>query len=274
MPAVVGAMLALGALCACGATSPRWDAGRAKTLVPMPIPHDLQGDVERAQRLGSTLFSIQTAANYGAEFLADRGRSADGIGAWLVVPKEDSATLYFADRGPRPRIVYQIGMAPGRTPNIANETPEGQEAERLTRMFVAQDVALRSLPAPLVRYDRIAIDGGESGEDGILVYVLNEDADPTRIVFGPHYRVLVDWSARSVVRVTRLTSSHETSPPRESATGDAPEPITVDDDAVDSPPEVYFLESLRHGGAQLVVNTARGVWAISGTEVRYSIWAP
>lgn len=242
-----------------------------QTLDP---PADLWEEVSRSARIGQLLHEVVLAGDGAARAMPSVPGAASDTrlrGRMVVADGERWLVHYLGREGDvvGPLYTFAVPRGADTAELIANRSAEGPAPldDRETAMVRARATALAAdFRREVPMYDVVVLPGALRGVDGWLVYLLADTTDADEALVGGHARVEVDAVGGSVVTIAALSSGLSITPRRSRAL--ELEAVFAADPTAEVPAETHVLASCVNG-LPLYVATARGVWIVDRTAVRY-----
>lgn len=255
-------------------------AAALKPRQTLPIPADLQPEIDKARALGAAIYVQDSASAIATDVLiANLGSLEDKhIDGWVTIRDSDVGgrptgwwlvQFYDESRPPRVRYEVRVPMNPGKEPSFTRVDPPQAPRPGEMRLIEARQAAIHAVPPPSEPMNTVLLPAQPFGAEGFLIYLLAATTDPNVIVFGKHYRVRVGPDGRTVKDVAELSRSALKVDLRNqgsSKTSDRRIPPVVKHTVSDWPSEAYVFASLFHR-RPFIVTTARGVWWIEGDRI-------
>ena len=238
------------------------------------MPEDLRDSIQRAADLGRQLYALDTVAAIGTDVMLANVKDPVALGLVGYLPIRDGdddgapidsfSVIFFTGDDP-PRIALEVGVAPGRTPELRSFDPPKDMSEGVAMLARARRLALEALPERAQPLNPLVVPAEGIGETGILVYLLAGTQQPNVVVLGKHYRVRLSEDAASVQAMEPLSKS-VIELPTVSPEGTAVESLFVTHIVSDFPLETHVLASLQ-AKLPIYVATKRGLWRVAGAEI-------
>jgi hypothetical protein len=279
MNAVKGlvALLLAVTLPGCGGSGQPKTGGTSDTQA-LPIPKDLEGDIERSITIGRALYLQDKASAIGTDVLLSKIPEAEKQTLGGYVTLQDAGddgkptswwSVYFFTRDEPPRVAHRVHvpMERGNQPRDDAFLPPEDAPPGLAFLIRARQTAISVVHPTEQPMNPALVPGAAAGEDGVLVYLLAGTTRPRTAVLGKHYRVLVSSDGKTVQYVKPLSKSI-LELPIANPSGDRPEALAVTHLVSDYPLETHVLASLQHD-LPIYVATRRGIWAVNRDSVRF-----
>lgn len=237
------------------------------TAHALPIPEAQKPRITRVAQLGRDLFLHEKAAGQGVTALEAQVGKLDGkIVRGFVATREvdtsgkalDSFVVLFFTAGDEPQIRYRVRVYPDgdRRPDVESLDPPEPTNPRLMPLVRAR---IATMSATAKRATPVVLPSVLTGEEGVVVYIINHSDRADIAVMGPHQRIVLSADG------TQIKSTAGVGVASEEMVGADDWPIGVSHDG-DVPAETHVYLSLYHH-VRFFVATRNGRWHVDGDHI-------
>lgn len=246
----------------------------------VPIPEELRGAIEQAQRLGAAIYLQDVAAAIGTDVARAHLRPQDSrsVAGYVTVfdaatdPPTDARFVFFFTATDPPELICRVRVPlwPSGEPTFEAFAPRVAAAPGAQLLIRARRTAIVALGASAQPQNIVILPANLVGEDGILVYLLAGSPRNDVAVFGKHHRVLISPDGTAVTRFEPLSRT-AIEIPRQSPdmpAGSTLAGLWVTHLVTEWPLETHVFASLLYR-TQVFVGTARGQWCVDGDKISF-----
>lgn len=176
--------------------------------------------------------------------------------------------MFVSKDDPR-KIAYQVRVfaRPGRRSEYEAFNPPKPALPGLVLRMQARQAAIKAVPDLVQPLNPVVLPAEIDDERGILVYLLAGTTKPNVVVFGRHYRVLVEEDG-STIKYVRPLSKSVLEMPVMPPSGSKSEALVVMHLVTEWPLETHVFASLLHK-LPIVVATSRGNWWVNADRIAF-----
>lgn len=242
---------------------------------PPKAPPECKDEVKQAVILGKALYQKDMLAAWATDamFREKILPNDKRIRGWVTLPVEEGWEVRFLGRDKDTLLLlYTVKFRkfPSRSAMVVRHEKPEMPAGDTRLMFRARNLASRSKKfKPFTdRYNTVVLPAKLIGTKGWLVYLLAASTKADEIVAGGHYRVLVSYSGKKVLKVEPLSKTFFViKKPEETEKKKLVGPY-MSHLVTDCPFEIHVFLSLLHK-TPLFVGTNTGAWQVNGEEINF-----
>jgi hypothetical protein len=233
------------------------------------VPADLRTAIERVQRVGRVLYSLDEPAALATDVALACGARKD-VRGYVALPAQGGGwEVVFVTRDAPVSIGYRVTLAPHAKPTCDKLDPPEPASEAYTRLFHARQAVIAAVGTFSQPINPVVFPATMVHEQGILVYLLAASSRDNTVVFGRHYRARTSDDGTKVLEVEPLSNSALELPLNpELPPGAVPVGLTVTQILTDYPVETHVFASMLHH-QPVYVGTSRGIWKVDGDRVSF-----
>ncbi len=235
----------------------------------LPIPEPLKPKIERVAQVGRDLYLQEKAAGLGVTAVEAQYGTLEGKGlrGYLAQRETDTSgrpldhfvvTFFTASEEPQVRYRVRVDPETGRDARVESLEPPEALNPRLLPLVRARITALAAAPAVKLATP-VVLPGSSTGEDDVVVYLLNHSERGDIAIMGPHRRIVLSADG------TQVKSTGTVGQAGEEMVGADDWPIGVSHDG-DTPSEIHVYLSLLHR-VRFFVGTPSGRWHVNGDRI-------